>query len=140
MVKKIKVLHIDDSKAILTAIGEICRDPKVAIEYEGTVEWSRIVPAIKEARAAFLEIILITDLEMSHAGGINGDSVAKSTRKSYPDIPIIIFTGNPENGALVKNQIETVSGPNGAMIRVIGKREKEFLRELLMSLKRDVFP
>lgn len=124
------VIAIDDSKAILYHLESLCAEQN--IDFQGTTEWSLVSKMIFEARKS-CSVLFISDFQMRERGGLDGDCIVKSLRKPFPDLPVVLFSANPER---VTNLVaEMKQQYPQTPITVIAKGQKERLEELLTRFR-----
>ena len=81
------VLILDDHPAILHGIAELLR-----FEHYSVLEASTGLQAIEIGRQCQPMSLLITDIELPDASGID---IALKLVALYPDLPVLVISGNP---------------------------------------------
>jgi CheY-like chemotaxis protein len=82
------ILCIDDSPEILNSVGEVLRTSGY-----GTLTALSGNQGLRLLVQSPVDLVVL-DYEMP---GMNGDLVAQAIRRSKPELPIILFTGIPDN-------------------------------------------
>src|SRR6267154_286234 len=89
---KIRVLVVDDAVAVRRLVAnELANDP--ALEVVGTAANGRIALA---RMAQVTPDVVILDIEMPEMDGL---ATLKELRKTYPRLPVIMFSALTERGA-----------------------------------------
>jgi CheY-like chemotaxis protein len=113
------ILCIDDNQDVLESLGGLLR-----------TSGYRTLTALSGMQEILLSLqnsvdLVVLDYEMP---GMNGDLVAQAIRRSKPELPIILFTGRPDNVAdIVRQNVNGVvnKADLGGLLAIVSKLIKK---------------
>ena len=113
------ILCIDDNRDVLKSLAEVLRASgySTLIALSGNQGLSLLVRNSVD--------LVVLDYEMP---GMNGDLAAQAIRRSKPEVPIILFTGMPDDipGSVRQNVNAVVSKVDfGGLLAVVGELTKK---------------